>query len=185
MTSKVRCFGSHSEKYSKYHDEEWGRPCHDDRHFFEMLILEGAQAGLSWELILNRREGYRRAFHQFDPAKVAAMDDGELESLAQNPEIIRNRRKIWSARQNAGVFLEIQKEFGSFDAYVWRFVGGKTIVSRHPTFADVPCLSDESIALSKDLRHRGMSFVGPKIIYSFMQATGLLDDHTQECWMGK
>lgn len=179
----MRCFGSGAGKefYAEYHDKEWGIPVHDDRHLFEMLILEGAQAGLSWETILKRREGYRKAFHHFDPVKVAGMGDAELEALLQNPEIIRNRLKVFAARKNALVFLKIQKEFGSFDRYVWGFVGGTPIVNRRNSFKDVPATSAESDALSKDLKKRGMTFVGSTIMYAFMQAVGLVDDHLIAC----
>lgn len=181
---KKRCFGGVAGKefYTEYHDNEWGISVHDDRHLFEMLILEGAQAGLSWETILKRRESYRKAFHHFDPKKVASMSDHELESLRQNPSIIRNRLKIYSARQNAQVFLRIQKEFGSFDHYVWSFIGGKPIINHWKRFADIPATTAQSDALSKDLKKRGMSFVGSTIIYAFMQAVGLVNDHITECW---
>lgn len=147
-----------------------------------MLILEGAQAGLSWETILKRREGYRKNFHHFDPVKVAAMTDQDLEALRENPEIIRNRLKIYSARQNARIFLAIQKEFGSFDRYVWKFVNERPIVTPWKSLKEIPAITTESDALSKDLKKRGMSFVGSTIIYAFMQATGLVNDHIQECW---
>lgn len=180
---KIRCFGGEpgKEYYADYHDHEWGIPVHDDQHLFEMLILEGAQAGLSWETILKKREGYRTAFHQFDPKKVAAMSDDELESLRNNERIIRNKLKIYSARQNAQVFLEIQKEFGSFDVYVWGFVDNKPIVNRWKKFEDVPVTTPESDALSKDLKKRGMKFVGSTIIYAYMQAVGLVNDHLADC----
>lgn len=181
---KRRCFGEGPGKqlYADYHDWEWGIPVHDDRKLFEMLILEGAQAGLSWETILKRREGYRKAFHHFDPVKVASMSDFELESLRQNPEIIRNRLKIHSARQNARVFLKIQKEFGSFNSYVWAYVNAKPIINHWKRFEDVPVTTPESDALSKDLKKRGMTFVGSTIIYAWMQAVGLVDDHLTQCW---
>ncbi len=181
---KKRCFGGEPGKefYAEYHDHEWGVPSHDDQHLFEMLILEGAQAGLSWETILKKRKGYRKAFHQFDPAKVAAMSDDELEVLRQNPEIIRNRLKIYGTRQNAWVFLQIQKEFGSFDRYVWSFVNGKPIKNHWHQFEDVPITLPESDALSKDLKKRGMTFVGSTIIYAYMQAVGMVNDHLTECW---
>src|SRR5262249_10525298 len=146
-------------------------------HLFEMLILEGAQAGLSWETILKRREKYRQVFHHFDPAKVAKMTDDELNSLLENQGIIRNRLKIYATRQNALVFLEIQKEFGSFASYVWNFVQGKPIVTRRKSLKDIPASTPISDALSKDLKKRGMAFVGSTIIYAFMQAVGLVDDH--------
>jgi DNA-3-methyladenine glycosylase I len=184
MTEKIRCFGSKPGKefYAAYHDNEWGIPSHDERHLFEMLILEGAQAGLSWETILKRRAGYRRAFYQFDPVKVAAMSDAELEALRQNSEIIRNRLKIYAARQNARVFLQIQQEFGTFDNYVWGFVKYQPIINHWATFADVPATTPESDALSKDLKKRGMTFVGSTIIYAFMQAVGMVNDHAANCW---
>ena len=184
MDGKKRCFGSQPGKefYAEYHDKEWGIPVHDDRHLFEMLILEGAQAGLSWETILKRREGYRKAFHRFDPAKVATMSDKELETLRNNPEIIRNRLKIYAARQNAQVFLDIQKEFGSFDRYLWKFVDGKPIVNHWKELKEAPASSKISDALSKDLKKRGMTFVGSTIIYAYMQAVGLVNDHAANCW---
>ncbi len=176
-----RCFGEGKEIYAEYHDNEWGIPVHDDRHLFEMLILEGAQAGLSWETILRRRPSYRKLFHHFDPKKVASMTDGELESLCKDERIIRNRLKIFAARQNAQVFLQIQKEFGSFDTYLWNFVGGKPIRNKWRNLKEIPATSPESIALSKDLKKRGMTFVGPTIIYAFMQAVGLVNDHLINC----
>lgn len=181
---KKRCFGGQpgKELYAKYHDEEWGIPVHDDRHLFEMLILEGAQAGLSWETILKRREGYVQAFHHFDPVKVASMSDQELEGLLKNEKIIRNRLKVYAARQNARVFLKIQKEFGSFDSYVWAFVKGKPIINRWKKFEEIPITTPESDALSKDLKKRGMTFVGSTIIYAYMQAVGLVNDHLADCW---
>lgn len=182
--TKKRCFGGTPGKefYAEYHDTEWGVPVHDDKHLFEMLILEGAQAGLSWETILKRREGYREAFHFFDPKKVAKMTDSELDGLLFNEKIIRNRLKVYAARKNARVFLEIQKEFGSFDRYLWGFVDGKPIVNRWKKWEDVPALTPESNALSKDLKKRGMTFVGSTIIYAYMQAVGLVNDHMSDCW---
>ena len=183
---KNRCFGGSPGKefYAEYHDNEWGVAVHDDRLLFEMLILEGAQAGLSWETVLKRRKTYREAFYHFDPLKVAAMTDEELEALRKNEGIIRNRLKIYAARTNASVFLRIQKEFGSFDAYLWGFVKGKQIVNRWHTFKEVPVETKESTALSKDLKKRGMTFVGSTIIYAYMQAVGLVDDHLACCWKG-
>lgn len=187
MTHKIRCFGNKpgQEFYAEYHDKEWGVPSHDDRHLFEMLILEGAQAGLSWETILKRRTGYRKAFHNFDPRKVARMTDSELENLRENSEIIRNRLKIYAARTNAQVFLKIQEEFGSFDHYVWNFVKGKPIVNHRSSFKEVPATTPESNALSKDLKKRGMTFVGSTIMYAFMQAVGMVNDHLTTCWRYK
>lgn len=181
---KKRCFGSGSGKefYAHYHDHEWGIPVHDDRHLFEMLILEGAQAGLSWETILKRRKGYRKAFHHFDPKKIASMSDEALEALRQDEGIIRNRSKIYSARQNAQAFLKIQQEFGSFDRYVWGFVQGKPIKNHWKQLKDAPTTTPESDALSKDLKKRGMLFVGSTIMYAFMQAVGMVNDHAVDCW---
>ena len=157
-------------------------PLHDDRRHFEMLILEGAQAGLSWETILKRREGYRSAFKGFDPQFVARMSDRELESLLLDKRIIRNRLKVFSTRKNARAFLAIQSEYGSFDSYVWRFVGGKPKTNRPGSLRDIPSSTPESDALSKDLKKRGMSFVGSTIIYAYMQAVGMVNDHTADCF---
>lgn len=183
IRNKKRCFGDGpgQELYAKYHDEEWGVPVHDDRHLFEMLFLEGAQAGLKFETILKMRQGYSKAFHNFDPKKVALMTDQELEKLLLNKEIIRNRLKIFGARKNAIAFIKIQKEFGSFDTYVWQFVHGKTIKNHWKKMKDIPTSTPESVALSKDLKKRGMTFVGPIIMYAFMQAVGMVDDHLTEC----
>jgi DNA-3-methyladenine glycosylase I len=182
--NKKRCFGSAPDKefYAEYHDKEWGIPVYDDRKLFEMLILEGAQAGLSWETILKRREGYRKAFYHFDPVKVAKMTDDELEALLENQAIIRNRLKIYAVRRNASVFLQIQEEFGSFSNYIWNFVDSKPIVTRRKSLKDIPVSTPISDALSKDLKKRGMTFVGSTIIYAYMQAVGLVDDHLAECW---
>lgn len=181
---KRRCFGSKvgQEFYGQYHDTEWGVPVHDDRLLFEMLILEGAQAGLSWETILRKREGYRKSFHNFDPRKVAKMTDAALEALRENEAIVRNRLKIESARKNARVILAIQEEFGSFDRYLWDFIDGTTIVNHPESFDDVPVKTKESDAISKNLKKRGMSFVGSTIIYAYMQAVGMVDDHLSDCW---
>ena len=174
-----------NEWYQTYHDKEWGVPVHDDRKHFEMLILEGAQAGLSWLTVLRKRAAYRKAFKGFDPKKVARMTDEELEAQLKNPGIIRNRLKVFAARKNAMVFLAIQKEFDSFDAYVWRFVGGQPINGKRKSIQDIPAKTAESDALSKDLKKRGMSFVGSTIMYAHMQATGLVNDHTMDCWRYK
>ncbi|MBY4675610.1 DNA-3-methyladenine glycosylase I [Marinobacterium arenosum] len=173
---------NNDEDYLRYHDEEWGVPVHDDRKHFEMLILEGAQAGLSWQTILNKREGYRRAFKAFDPESVAAMTDEELETLLGDASIVRNRLKVFGARKNARAFLAIQQEFGSFDTYVWQFVGGAPIVNQWREMAEVPATTAVSDALSKDLKKRGMTFVGSTIMYAYMQATGMVNDHLLECW---
>jgi DNA-3-methyladenine glycosylase I len=185
--TKVRCAWVPVNKpdYILYHDEEWGEPVHEDRKLFEMLILEGAQAGLSWYTVLQRRTGYRKAFKNFDPGKVAKMTDAELEKLIATGDIIRNRLKVFSVRRNAKVFLEIQKEFGSFDAYVWGFVNSKPKIHLPKTVKDIPGHSTESDMLSKDLKRRGMSFVGGGIAYAYMQATGLVNDHTAECFKAK
>ena len=184
---KIRCFGGQPGKefYADYHDHEWGIPNHDDNHLFEMLILEGAQAGLSWETILKRRAAYRRAFHKFQPKKVAKMTDEELEDLLKDDSIIRNRLKVFAARTNARVFLDIQKEFGSFDKYLWGFVNHKPIKNHWIAFKEVPTSTPESDALSKDLKKRGMTFVGSTIMYAYMQAVGLVDDHLTDCWCRK
>jgi len=184
MEPRSRCAWVPLDKpdYVAYHDDEWGVPVHDDRRLFEMLILEGAQAGLSWYTVLRRRDGYRAAFKDFDPAKVARMTDAQLERVLTTGDVIRNRLKVFSTRANARAFLAIQKEFGSFDAYVWRFVGGSPLRRRPKTMKDIPVRTAESDALSKDLKKRGMSFVGSTIVYAFMQATGLVDDHIAGCF---
>jgi DNA-3-methyladenine glycosylase I len=184
MPLKTRCAWVPEDKpdYIDYHDNEWGVPVHDDKRHFEMLILEGAQAGLSWYTILKRRNSYRRAFKNFDPQKVAAMSDADLEALLSSSSIIRNRIKVFSARKNAVVFLAIQKEFGSFDAYVWGFVKGKTIVNSPKALKEIQIRTVESDALSRDLKKRGMSFVGSTIIYAYMQAIGMINDHMADCF---
>ena len=164
-----------------YHDLEWGTPLHDDRALFELLTLEGAQAGLSWITILRRREGYRRAFVGFDPVAVAAFDSAKTEALLANPEIIRNRQKVASTIENAQRVLELQREYGSFDRYVWSFVDHKPLVNEFKSLAEIPAQTAESIALSKALRQRGFGFVGPTIIYAFMQSAGLVNDHLLGC----
>ncbi len=166
----------------QYHDTEWGRPIHSDRQHFEFLILEAAQAGLSWLTVLKRREGYRKAFADFDPRKVAKFDKKKLHQLLQDPRIIRNRLKIEAAIHNASLFLEVQKEFGSFDKYIWNFVGGKPIVHTRPTGKSIPATSKESDALSADLKKRGFKFVGSTVIYAHMQAVGMVDDHLDFCF---
>lgn len=168
--------------YERYHDEEWGMPVHDDRVHFEFLVLESAQAGLSWWTILRKREGYRRAFADFDANKVARFTPAKVEKLLENPGIVRNRQKIEAAVGNARRFLEVQKEFGSFDRYVWEFVGGKPLVNRWRTMREVPATSPESDALSKDLKKRGFKFVGSTTVYAHMQATGLVNDHLVGCF---
>jgi DNA-3-methyladenine glycosylase I len=182
--SKTRCgWVGGKPHFIAYHDREWGVPIHDDRKHFEMLLLEGAQAGLTWETILLRRDGYRRAFAEFDPKKVARFTAKKKAVLLKNPGIIRNRLKIDSAVTNAQAFLTVQEEFGSFDRYVWQFVGGKPIVNRWARLAQVPATSAVSDALSKDLKKRGFRFVGSTIVYAYMQAVGLVNDHTTDCFI--
>jgi DNA-3-methyladenine glycosylase I len=167
----------------RYHDREWGRPLHDDRRLFEMLLLEGAQAGLSWDTVLRRRAGYRQAFAGFDPQQVARFNRRKTAALLHDTRIIRNRLKIESAVTNARAFLAVQDAFGSFDAYVWQFVEGRPIVGRWKRAADIPASTTESDLLSKDLKRRGFRFVGSTIVYAFMQAVGLVNDHTTECYL--
>ncbi len=187
MKTLKRCgwVGKGKDFYDHYHDTEWGVPVHDDRLLFEMLILEGAQAGLSWETILKRREGYRKAFKKFDVKKVSRMTDEELEKLMLDEDIIRNRLKIFGTRKNALAFIAIQKEFGSFDAYLWRFVGGKPLQNKRKDLSEVPATNPEADALSKDLKKRGMTFVGSTIIYAYMQGIGMVNDHVAECFRQK
>lgn len=170
------------DEYIRYHDEEWGVPVHDDLKHFEFLILEGAQAGLSWSTILKKRDGYRKAFADFDPVKVSKFSAAKIEKLLSNPAIIRNRLKVNAAVNNAKCFLKVQKEFGSFDNYIWTFVGGKPIVNKRKKLADVPATTKESDALSADLIKRGFKFVGSTVIYAHMQACGLVNDHLVTCW---
>lgn len=187
MDGKKRCFGNKPGQnfYAEYHDSEWGIPVHDDRKLFEMLILEGAQAGLSWETVLKKRVGYRHAYHDFDVQKVATMSDDALEALRSDETIIRNRLKIYAARKNARVFIRIQKEFGTFSKYLWGYVADKPIINEWRSFDEVPAKTEISDAISKDLKKRGMSFVGSTIIYAYMQAVGLVDDHIKGCWCYK
>ncbi len=170
-----------SPRYAAYHDVEWGVPVHDDRVFFEFLVLEGAQAGLSWSTILDKRDGYREAFADFDPRRVARFDARRVAKLVTNPAIVRNRLKIESCVTNARAFLDLQRECGSFDRYVWTFVGGRPIVNRWRALGEVPARTDASDALSRDLKRRGFRFVGSTIMYAFMQATGLVNDHLMAC----
>lgn len=179
----ARCeWANVSPEYIKYHDEEWGKPVFDDRVQFEFLILEGAQAGLSWVTILKRRENYRKAFAGFDPVKVASFDETDINRLMVDPSIIRNRQKILSAINNARRFLAVQEEFGSFSDYIWGFVDGKPIVNNWRSIDEIPATSPVSDKLSKDLKKRGFSFVGSTIIYAHMQACGLVNDHTVSCF---
>jgi DNA-3-methyladenine glycosylase I len=182
---KKRCFWAQNGDglYTRYHDEEWGRPSHDDRHLFEMVILEGAQAGLSWSTILNKREGYRRAFANFDPRKVARFDARKRATLLRDEGIVRNRLKIESTVTNAQAFLQVQQELGSFDAYLWAFVGGKPLVNRPAGRGGVPARTELSDRISKDLKKRGFRFVGTTIVYAFLQAVGVVNDHSRECFL--
>lgn len=180
---KTRCeWCGDDPLYVAYHDEEWGTPLHDDQRLFEFLILEGAQAGLSWITILRKRENYRKAFDGFDPEKMARWRPAKMEKLLNNPGIVRNRLKVESAAGNARAFLEAQKEFGSFDKFIWSFVGGRTIQNHWRKLGEIPASTPESEAMSKDLKRRGFRFVGPTICYAFMQATGMVDDHTVDCF---
>ncbi len=183
MKEKVRCSWCLGfDQYIEYHDKEWGVPVHDDLVHFEFLILEGAQAGLSWSTILKKRDGYRKAFAQFDPVKVARFSTAKIEKLLLNPGIVRNKLKVNAAVVNAQKFLEVQKEFGSFDKYIWSFVGGKPIINKWKAMKELPATSAESDALSKDLKLRGFKFVGSTVIYAHMQACGLINDHLMDCF---
>jgi DNA-3-methyladenine glycosylase I len=185
MSEPRRCgwvTGSTDALMLAYHDEEWGVPSHDDRHLFEMLTLEGAQAGLSWQTILNKREGYRNAFAGFDPTKVARFDARKFERLLRDPAIVRNRLKVTSVVSNARGVLAAQGEFGSLDGYLWTFVGGEPIVNRRRALADIPAETDVSRSMSRALKGRGFRFVGPTICYAFMQATGMVNDHERTCY---
>jgi DNA-3-methyladenine glycosylase I len=182
MKSPTRCHWARNDLAIRYHDQEWGCPVHDDRTLFEFLILEGAQAGLSWDTILKKRDRYRAVFDKFDPTKVARYDARKKQKLMQDAGIVRNRLKIDSAVTNARAFLQIQKEFGSFDAYIWKFVGGKPRINSWRSLKHVPARTAESDALSKDLRKRGFRFVGSTIMYAFMQAVGMVNDHSPTCF---
>lgn len=187
MTKKiVRCEWSGDDPlYIKYHDEEWGVPVHDDKKLFEMLILEGAQAGLSWITVLRKRENYRKAFSNFSPSRIAKYDDKKIEELLNNSGIIRNRLKINAAIMNARLFLEVKNEFGSFDKYIWQFVNHKPIVNKFKSLKDIPAKTNTSDAMSKDLKKRGFKFVGSTICYAFMQACGMVNDHVVDCYRYK
>jgi DNA-3-methyladenine glycosylase I len=183
MTSQLhRCWNTTEPLYVKYHDEEWGVPVHDDRKLFEFLVLDAFQAGLSWWLILKRREVFREAFDGFDPAKVAKYESADLERLLCTLGMIKNKAKIAAAVTNAQCFLSVQQEYGSFDRYIWQFVGGKTITNSFRSLSELPAESTESKAMSGDLRKRGFKFVGPTICYAFMQAAGLVNDHLLDCF---
>lgn len=179
---KKRCFGDNSELYANYHDDEWGIPVYDDRLLFEMLILEGAQAGLSWETILKKRDGYRKAFHNFDVKKISRMQQSTLDKLRENPEIVRNKLKINSVKINAKVFIEIQKEYGSFSDFLWGHVKNKhPIKNRWKSHSEVPVSTALSDEISRELKNRGMKFVGTTIIYAYLQAVGVVYDHLTNC----
>lgn len=182
MSKRCEWVPEGNDLYADYHDQEWGVPVHDERDLFEFLILEGAQAGLSWITILKKRENYRKAYDNFDPVIVAQYDDKKIQELLENPGIVRNRLKINASIGNAKAFLAVQKEFGSFDKYIWQFVGGKPIVNKWQTLREVPASTAESDAMSKDLKKRGFKFVGSTICYAFMQAAGLVNDHTTDCF---
>ena len=184
-TALIRCAWPGNPLAIRYHDKEWGVPQHDDRVLFEFLILEGAQAGLSWDTILNKRENYRRAFDGFDPRRVALYDRKKLASLLRDAGIVRNRLKIAAAVKNAKALLQVQEEFGSFDTYIWQFVGGKPKVNKWRSLQQLPARTPESDAMSKDLRKRGFSFVGSTICYAFMQAVGMVNDHARDCFRYK
>jgi DNA-3-methyladenine glycosylase I len=179
---KKRCAWPTTDLDITYHDAEWGAPVHDDRVLFEFLILEGAQAGLSWSTILKKRENYRKAFDNFDAKKIARYDEKKVAKLLADVGIVRNRLKIAATIRNAQAFLDVQKEFGSFDRYIWQFVGGKPIVNRRKSLSEVPARTPESDAMSKDLLKRGFKFVGSTICYAFMQAVGMVNDHTVDCF---
>ena len=183
MTDLVRCEWAGTDPlYVQYHDEEWGLPAHDDRHLFEMLCLEGAQAGLAWITILRKRENYRRAFDNFDVVTIAAYGDEKIAALLTDPGIVRNRLKVNAFVRNARSFLAVQEEFGTFDAYIWRFVGGAPIVNEWQDLREIPAQTAEAQAMSKDLKRRGFTFVGPTICYAFMQACGMVNDHVVDCF---
>jgi len=183
LSKKIRCsWCGEDELYQKYHDEEWGRPQKDEHRLFEMLILEGAQAGLSWITVLRKRKHYRKVFHNFDVQAVAKMTDKELEALLLDPGIIRNRLKVFGTRKNAHAFIAIQKEFGSFAEYLWRFVDHKPIVNSFTSLSELPANTELSDKISKDLKKRGFTFIGSTIIYAYMQAIGMVNDHVRECY---
>jgi DNA-3-methyladenine glycosylase I len=181
----IRCGWANNELAIRYHDEEWGQPVHDDRTLFEFLILEGAQAGLSWNTILAKRDNYRKAFDGFDPRRVADYNRQRVQRLLRDPGIVRNKLKIASAVANAKAFLRVQQEFGSFDRYIWQFVGGKPLVNKRKSLKQVPAKTAESDAMSKDLKKRGFNFVGSTICYAFMQAVGMVNDHVVNCYRYK
>lgn len=184
MSSVKRCewVPNNDPLYQRYHDEEWGVPVHDDRKLFEFLILDGAQAGLSWRTILHKRENYRKAYDGFDPQKVARYDEQKIAQLLSDPGIVRNRLKVRASVENARAFLKVQEEFGSFDAFIWQFVGGKPRQNRWKSLSEIPARTPESDAMSKELKRRGFKFVGSTICYAFMQAAGMVNDHVVDCF---
>lgn len=183
MSEQNRCgWGTSDPLYRRYHDEEWGVPVHDDRRLFEFLLLEGAQAGLSWITILRKRDAYRAAFDGFDAEKIAAFDEAKVEALLHDPGIVRNRLKINAFIRNARAYLRVREEFGTFDAYIWQFVGGAPIENRFEQLMDIPAQTPAAVAMSKDLKRRGFTFIGPTICYAFMQACGMVNDHVLTCF---
>jgi DNA-3-methyladenine glycosylase I len=183
---KIRCAWCGSDpRYLKYHDEEWGVPVHDDRHLFEMLNLEGAQAGLNWSTILNKRENYKKAFDNFDAFKISKYSQKKIENILQNPGIVRNKLKVNAVVINAKAFIKVQKEFGSFDKYIWQFVGAEPIANKFNSLKELPAKTEISDAMSKDLKKRGFKFIGSTICYAFMQAVGMVNDHTKDCYRYK
>ena len=185
MTKRCGWVKMNNPLYVAYHDEEWGQPLHDDRSLFELLCLETYQSGLSWETVLNKRQGFREVFHGYQIQAVAEMTDGELEALLENPAIIRNRAKIFATRANAQAFLQVQEAYGSFDTYLWSFVNGQTIINDVPDYHQAPSKTSLSEKISKDLKKRGFKFTGPVAVLSFLQAAGLIDDHENNCeWKG-
>lgn len=185
MKNKIRCDWANPKNplYLEYHDQEWGKPVYDDQTLFEFLILEGAQAGLNWETILNKRENYRKAFANFNVEKVARFSEKKVAKLLENPGVVRNRLKVNSAVKNANAFIQIQQEFGCFSDYIWAFVGGRPIVNHYKTLSQIPASTPLSKTISKDLKKRGFTFVGETIVYAFMQAVGMVDDHLESCWV--
>ena len=184
--AKTRCEWCGTDPlYVAYHDEEWGVPVRDDRTLFEFLLLEGAQAGLAWITILRKREGYRKAYGDFDPVKIARWSDAKIERLLKNPEIVRNRLKVEGARKCARAYLNLVKEEGNFSEWIWQFVGGKPIVNRYRSLKEIPAVTDEAKAMAKALKKRGFTFVGPTICYAFMQAVGMVNDHVVDCYRWK
>ena len=184
-SQQVRCWNTKNPLYTRYHDEEWGVPVHDDKKLFALLVLEGFQAGLTWELILKRREAFRKALADFNPMSIAKFHAAEAEIILRNPEVIRNRAKIQATINNAKQFIQIQNEFGSFDRFIWQFVNGKSIDHAFKSMSEMPGQTDESRAMSKELKKRGFKFVGPTICYAFMQAVGMVNDHLITCFRYK